>query len=348
MSDITSVLHGLRHLDDDERALAALPLLADRMKYHAKRLPQVQHIEGTEGLRRYRARWPEAASIYVHTPWPTASLSKPRGYDAFLCNLVRRWFASDIALSETNRAAVGQMNVALQDAQFDPDRHFSTGLSAGRLEKIAEVFSDHGARLDTKKPKITMSDVRAAVKVAKGRRSEGQPFGKVGCISGNQLITGSRSITIMQHHGHPSIKVTVGGKRIWLRLDVAAEFVALMGLVSGGDPVEDDPDNLLIEDIREMVPDAENDEFDPLVDVLEQQSSGELVPILDPPPHSHRDMVPPDSDPVHSLAEMVPANPPSLSEAMAARRSARLVAALMDQSDSPACPVDPDADPLAF
>ncbi|HEX7820505.1 MAG TPA: hypothetical protein VF463_07780 [Sphingobium sp.] len=351
MTDIQPVFNGLHNIDDDEAALAALPVKADRLAYHAKRLPGIQFMEGAEGVKRYTTKFPEARVVHLNTGWTTASLPKPAGHDDALCSIVRAWFASSTALSETNRATVSRMNDRLNARAGDPDRYFSTGLSKGRLEKLAAVFTENGARLVTTKD-MSMSDVRAAVKVVKGHRSPGQPFGSVGHTTGNQLIIGSQTFTVMQHHGHASIKITLNGKRLWLRLDVAAEFVTLAGLVSGDGVGRHDPVSLLSVAIREVVPDDDNGAFDPLVGIAEIHSSGEVVPISDAAIYSPATLVPDDEPAPHSLEELVPDAPPSLAETFAAKRTASLNAALMgtaaDGAHSTARPADPDADPLAF
>lgn len=328
MKDITSVLTGLKYQDNDDRALALMPLSSDRMTYHTKRLPQVQNATGTTGVAAYRAKFPEAKGVLLKTAHPIAYQPKPKGYDDWLCEVVGTWFFSDTALAESNRATVERLNLAMAPRQFDPDRHFGVVLSAGRLAQLAAVFAEHGAHLDTSQ-RMSMSAVRSAVKAAKGKRSSGRPFGKVGHITGSQLIIGSKSFTVMQHHGHDCIKIMLNGKRHWFRLDVAAAFIASAGLASGGIP-GDDPHYLTIVDIRELVPDAENPVSDPLAGIGETHSSGELVPK--------------DETPAHSSGEVVPDQPLSFRERTAAL-SARLAAR---PSHSPASPVDPDADPLAL
>src|SRR4051812_5083876 len=114
---------GLRHMDEDEQALAQLPTVADRMKYHTKRLRIIQYVSGAEGVRAYKTKHPEARGLLVFNN-PIAFQPKPKGYDAALCSMVDAWFTSDIALAQSNRAAVEAINSNL-GTRLDPNKHFS-------------------------------------------------------------------------------------------------------------------------------------------------------------------------------------------------------------------------------
>lgn len=217
--------------DEDAQTLANLPMLADRMVYHTKRLRVICYVDGIDGVRRYKTKFPEANIIQVRAT-TFAFQPKPQGYGDHLCRLVDNWFQSDTALAETNRADVDRLNDAMHPRRFNPDNHFTKPLSPNLAEKLADVFAKHDAHLDTDKP-LSMSKVRAAVKATKGKRSAGRPFCGVGHIAGDQLIVGVESFRIEEHNGHDCIRIMVNGSRVRLRLDALAGFIGLVEL--GGD-----------------------------------------------------------------------------------------------------------------
>lgn len=256
IAGILSQLGDLAHTDPDEVALAKLPLLADRIRYHTKRLRVIQHAYGAEGVAAYKAKHPEARAIQIISN-PIAYTAKPSGYDDFLTGMVSSWFNSDAALTETNRAAVIRLSDKL-GSRFDPDRHFSVPLSAGRLKKLADVFSKHGAHLDTSGP-LSMSDVRKAAKAFKaGARAGASPFGNVGTISSDVLTIGLHSYRIERHKDRACIRVTAQGTTQRIYLTTLQALLASVG--------EDDPlSNPLRSRERELVPgpgsDVETGEF---------------------------------------------------------------------------------------
>lgn len=321
MTDITAALHGLKHEDDDERALARLPKSDDRISYHRKRLWAISQSSGAVGVADYKARYPEAKAIQVSST-TIAYQSKPPGYDDYLANLAVRWLTDDTALAARNSDDVAALNARFDTTRFNPANHFSKPLGRRTLAKIRESYSARGVPLDAAAVK-SMSDIRKAAKAARARlRGRSEPFGKIGLISGNQLVCGGRVFPIMQHHGNDSIKLSVGGSRVWLRLDALAEFVALAGLLPGS--AGDDSPNILYQRyMGDLVPDCEIPVFDPLMG----GESGDLVPTS-----NSGDGLP--------LGELVPEAPRSLSDRIAALVDAR-----------PAQPstgsANPDADPLA-
>lgn len=307
------------------------------MAYHVKRIRLIQFSEGIDGVRRYKDKWPEAGSIQVKAS-AVAFQQKPKGYDDALCSLVRLWFASDLAIAETNRATIARLNERLQ-SNFDPDRHFSVPLSAKRLDKIAAIFSEHGAHLDTRRVQ-TMSEVRAAVKAARGLAVPGRSFARIGRIAEGQLVCGNQVFRIEQHSGHDCIRVPVNGSRVRLRLDALAEFISAVGLVSGGG-IGYPPEYLLSVAIREPAPNAETGTADPLPDPLSDHPAEELAPTVEAA----------SSDPLAEPAlvekspeELAPIEPPpqSPAERLAACKAeeAAMTASTYQSSD------DPLSDPL--
>jgi len=312
---VTAVLYRLPvdvpDMDEDEQALAKMPLLADRMAYHTKRLRVIRYVDGIEGVRLYKAKYPEAKIIQVKAA-TFAFQPKPEGYADFLCSLVDNWFLSDTALAETNRADVDRLNEAMHPRRFNPDNHFTKPLSATLLGKLADVFAKHGVHLDASKA-LSMSNVRAAVKATKGRRSAGQPFGAIGQISGQQLTIGNQSFRIEDHNGHACIRIMVGGSRVRLRLDALAGFIGLVGL--GGDiSLYSSIGNR----IGELAPDAESDpEPDPLADNLPEnwpqpanQPADFLLGELAPEPSGPRSL----SERIAALKVMQPAHSPACAD----------------------------------
>lgn len=327
MKGVAAELHGLKHEDDDVRALALIPTLDGRKTYHAKRLWSISKSTGSKGVAAYKTNHPEARDVWVDAT-VRVSRGKPAGYDDYLTGLAARWLTDDTAMAATNATDVAALNTRFNTSRFNPANHFSKPLGKRTMAKVREAYSARGIPLDAATVK-SMSDVRKAAKAARAASQTGvKPFGRIGTISGNQLLSSGRLFPVMQHHGHDSVKILVGGKRVWLRLDVLAAFVEQAGLVAGGCMGEGDPfsNNLLIEDIRDLVPDAETPDFDPLT----AAEIGDLVPVS----HSGDDL----------LGEVVPDAPRSLSERLAAAK-AQLSP---EPPQSTTEPNDPDADPLAF
>src|SRR6185295_19867281 len=129
------LLADLPSMDEDEQALANLPMLADRMVYHTKRLRVICYVDGIDGVRRYKAKHPEAKPIQVKAT-TIAFQPKPEGYDDFLCRLVDTWFLSDIALTQTNKSDVDRLNAAMHPRKFNPANHFTKPVSATLLGKL--------------------------------------------------------------------------------------------------------------------------------------------------------------------------------------------------------------------
>jgi len=276
------VPEGIRH---DTPALYGLPL-AERMKQHGKNLRAIAFNEGMPGVRGYKAHHPEAVSYRVDMN-TLAYLPKPAGYDAFVIKLAENWLSGDISI-ETNKADVERLNTRFGGNRFNPANHFSKPLSPGRLAKLKALFLERGIHLDTDKAN-TLSRVKAAAVAARGHMSADQPFGSVGVISGTRLVIGSQSIAIMDHHGHKAVKLSVNGKRVWLRLDVLA---AAFDLLSDGAVVGGNPSPIYsLWSIGEAVPDPEMPDLDTLAEPqiagvvpASQLEAGEVVPDLLPPP----------------------------------------------------------------
>ena len=108
--------------------------------------------------------------------------------------LVERWLTNNEALADTNVADVGRMNAKFGPI-FNPAKHFSDPLSAGRLKKIKQVFSRHHAPIDITKA-TSMSKVREAAKATTGHMNASRWLGNVGTISGNTLIIGQQTFAI--------------------------------------------------------------------------------------------------------------------------------------------------------
>jgi hypothetical protein len=304
--------------DEDAQSLAKLPMLADRMVYHTKRLRVIRYVNGIDGVKRYKAKYPDAKTIQVRAT-TFAFQPKPEGYGDHLYRLVDSWFQSETALAETNRADVLRLNEAMQPRQFNPDNHFSKPLSPTLVGKLADVFAKHGVHLAGDKP-MSMSKVRAAVKASRGKRSAGRPFGNIGHIVADQLTVGSQSFQIEEHNGHDCIRIMANGSRVRLRLDGLAGFIGLVG--SGGDfSLSSSIENRT----GELAPNAEADpEPDSLADILSEN--------WPQPPHDR---------PPFLTGELAPdaSGSPSLSERIAALVAAR-------QPHTMTCVDDRDDDPL--
>jgi hypothetical protein len=298
-------------MDDDEKALADLPNLADRMVYHTKRLRLVQYASGAEGVAAYKAKHPEAKSIQTRAT-TIAFQPKPEGYSDFLCELVDGWFLSDVALAETNRADVERLNRAMHPRRFNPDNHFSKPVSANLLAKLADVFAKHGCHLDTRKP-LSMGKVRAAVKAAKGRASASRPFGSIGHISEGQLMIADERFAIQKNGNRECIRPTINGSKRRLYLD---ELEWLLSLYSSMEHRIGD---------RDYLPQT-GPEADPLADTLPENGTNHTTLLEER-----------DYSPLGELAAL-PAVPPSLSDRIAALKAGEARSSI-DFDDGP--------DPLA-
>jgi hypothetical protein len=269
-------------MDDDQKALAELPALADRLNYHTKRLRIIQFVSGTEGVRAYKTKFPEAKGILTRAT-TIAFQPKPKGYSDFLCGLVDRWFRSDAALAETNKSDVERLNRSLHPRAFNPANHFSKPMSRSLLEKLAEVFAENGSHLDISRP-LTMAKVRAAVKSAKVQRSAGKPFGSFGHIRDDHLTIGTQSFRIEQHNGHDCIRIMVNGSRVRLRLDALEQAMGSLSQAIGN-PDKSLPLSSIENRKGEVAPAPEGvPDTDPLNETLQETwppplaSPGELTP----------------------------------------------------------------------
>ena len=286
----------LRHIDEDEQALANMPLLSDRMAYHTKRLRIIRYAAGFEGVEDYKKRHADAKVIHT-TAITLAFQPKPKGYDDFICGIVDQWFISNAALAETNRADVERLNLKVHPRRFNPDNHFTKPLSTILLAKLADVFANHEARLDISNIN-SMSKVRSAVKANMGKRLAGQSSSSIGDLVEDELIVGVHPFLTEKHHGHDCIRVSLGGKRIRLRLDALTEFINLAGLKATTSLYPSIEDR-----IGELAPDhGSTPEADPLLDILPE--------IWPRPEVLLEDWPLPD---VISLGELAPAAPEHLS-----------------------------------
>ncbi len=329
MTDITTVIDDLKHEEEQERALAQLATLDDRLSLHRKRLWAISQSSGSEGVKSYKDKFPEARSIKVSTTTVTYQ-GKPAGYDDYLASLATKWLTNSEAASATNSMDIAALNSRFSTSRFNPANHFSKPLAKGSVAKIRAAFSALGVPLDISTIK-TMSDIRKAAKAAQAASAAGKkPFGKIGTISGNELVCGGRVFPVIQHNGHDNIKVAVGGTRSWLRLDVLAAFAEQSGLVAGlGRGERETFSNYIpIEYIGDLVPDAESPDLDPLAAV----EIGDLVPASNIGDNLLiGDLVPPTAEP--SMSDRIATAKAQLSNPPA---------------HSPAQPSDSDADPLAF
>lgn len=286
---------------------------SDRLKHHRKVMRTIAFNQGLDGVNRYKAENPEAAPIRVNIA-TLAYSPKPKGYDQYLVDLVRSWLTSPTALASTNLQDVDRLNSHFQTTRFNPAQHFSEALSNGRLGKLRAVFAEHGVQLDTAKAS-SLSKVRRAAKAHRAACLAANPTA-LDCDNIRSLIVGDRAYPISSHHGHDCIRISVAGKQVRIRADALA---ALSGEAfdSGGNGcwIKYSP----VGTIRELVPDDQTPDFDPLAD--EQIS----------------DVVPECGTSGNEIPDVVPDETPlSLSDRLAALKAAL-------PSHSPNCPdgVDP-------
>ena len=213
--------------------LSALPH-GERLKHHQRQLRSICLHQGIDGVKAYKVRFPEAAALRIHSA-PVAYKPKPAGYSAAVVDLVRRWFEDAKALNATNRADVEGLNKLL-GTTYDPANHFSKPLSASVLRKLADLFAERGAALDTRSCK-TLSKVRQAVRVVQADGSaRAVPLGLWGSRNDDTLTVGGQTFAIERHNGHECLRFPVDGSRLRLRLDVLTEFLSLTRLIPVGHP----------------------------------------------------------------------------------------------------------------
>ncbi|WP_033075486.1 hypothetical protein [Sphingopyxis sp. MWB1] len=275
-TDTGLVPEGIGH-DPDLSGMTA----PERRKHHTQELRGIAKWQGLDGVKAYKARWPEAADIRVDSE-PRAYAPKPAGYKAAIMAMVGLWFDSNVALAASNRDDVRRLNAKL-GATFDPDRFLSRPLSPSLLQAIAGEFERRGKHLDTAKAK-SLSQVRQAVRSAKAKAApEGKPFAGIGTRTAKALTIGQRTFAIETHKGRECVRVSTGGARQRIYLDFVQELLA--GLPQG--EAREGPLPTILQYTGELAP---SDEPDPLADIPPTPgtnshnnptlSPGELAPSL--------------------------------------------------------------------
>lgn len=205
----------------------------ERLKQHRLCLQGIIFKEGTEGVARYVAEFPEASHVRIkHNP--LAYLPKPRGYNKYLEGLAERWLCSDAGRATTNADDVRALNERL-GTSYPPGKHFSDPLSEGRRKAIKLVFSRHGFPFDVKAVK-TLSGVKAAARAAAAHMECDRRLNGFGVISGNTLVMAGQPYTITRNGGRECIRVMIGGTRQRVYLDQLEWLADLLDL-GGGDPL---------------------------------------------------------------------------------------------------------------
>lgn len=316
---------GLHHMDEDEKALAIMPSLDDRMKYHTKRLRSIAYISGAEGLAAYKSKHPEARKLLAKPGNPSVSRIKPAGYDAYLANLATRWLSSDTALAATNTADVQRMNAHFATTRFNPAKQFSLGLGKGAKAAIEQAFNARGFPLDTSAIK-TMSDVRRAAKAANARIALDRQIAPGVTVSDGKLTMGCDTYAITHNGCRECIRPRINGTVRRLHLD---EIGWLAGRLAGLPVAECRNDILLypsIEDMGERDYLPETVTLPPLAD--DQTGECDYSPVA---VTGERDCSP------YTETKAGPTEPLTLTERIAALKPY-----------SPVYAADPDADPLAL
>ncbi len=296
-TDIASLLpEGISHAID----LSSLPL-DERLAHHTKMIRTIGFHDGINGVQRYKKEHPEAAAILADVQ-ARAYRAKPKGYAAYVVSMVETWLDTQTAVLETNRADVERLNTKFDTKRFNPDNHFSKVLPYRLREKLREAFSSRGIPFNIEE-QDTLSKVRQAAKAAKSYQGAARNFSTVGVISGNTLSIGPRSFTIEAHNGHECLRLSIGGKRVRLRLDALEQVVG--AIAQTGARVESTP-TITIHSIGELAPDAEAADFM----ASGEANFGEVAPICLASPLAKRiaaikgrlkpdtEPVPPDVDPL--------------------------------------------------
>lgn len=201
-------------------------------KVLARHLYGVLRWEGLNGQTAFVQRYPRAARLITDVA-PRVSIPKPPGYTAAVTRMVGGWLSEVGAAERTNREDVTALNRSLGSGNFNPDNHMSRPLGGQVRNKISDLFAARGFTLpDAAK---TLSQVKQAAKAAlAGTLADATAFGSIGTVSGQTLNIGGQVFNIEPHNGHDSIRVTLNGKRVRLRLDALTEFLRQAGLL--GEP----------------------------------------------------------------------------------------------------------------
>jgi hypothetical protein len=264
----------------------------ERRKHHTQELRGIAKWQGLDGVRAYKAQWPEAADIRVDSE-PRAYSPKPAGYKAAIMAMVGLWFDSNVALAASNRDDVGRLNAKL-GANFDPDRFLSRPLPPSLLQAIAGEFERRGKHLDIAKAK-SLSQVRQAVRSAKTKAApEGKPFAGIGTRTAMALTIGQRTFAIETHKGRECVRVSTGGTRQRIYLDAVQELLAGLSQGEAGEA--------------------------PLPTIL--LYTGELAPSVETDPLN--DLTPPTGTNSHNIPTLSPGElAPGLSDKVAASKADR-------------------------
>lgn len=240
----------------------------DRLKHHAKRIQAIGFADGANGVKRYKARYPEAASI-LHDLRSIAYRAKPKGYGNYVTSMVEVWLESKLAVFETNRADVERMNAHFETRRFNPNNHFSRLIPIRLRERLKTAFAAKGVPLDVRTID-TLSKVKSCAKAAKGYESASRRFGGLGVISGNVLIVGNRTFAIEPHNGHNCLRLRIKSKRVRLRLDALEHLVeGLVEMQQGKDPL-----SITLSSIGERAPTGDTARLEG----VESSKDGEVAP----------------------------------------------------------------------
>ena len=202
---------------------------------------------------RLRERYPQDTVNLVATLVPgyvKGGERKPPAYYRGLSQLVRHWMSGPDAVGTTAREDVTWLNSLHDEVTYSPGI-ISRDLTRAVLDNL---FKHSGLGEHRPRDCNSLARIKRAIKAGHANNAaKAIPFGSIAKVAGDSLV-GKQTVKIGKNGKHPAIRVNVGGKRLWLRLDAfeagldAIGFGKSMDQTVPPDPSDDvSPDNRYID-----------------------------------------------------------------------------------------------------
>ena len=206
----------------------------ERKQHLLKLLRECVYEDDTDRETRIRARYPEETERLRTKKQPVLAFeTKDRAYFSGLEQLVRRWATVDGATDLPARLDIEWLN-RLPGPTIYPAKLISQSLTMAVMENTVSA-----ALPGLKLPKgcTTLSQIKRMIRAAKLNAAAGAvPFGSIASVVGDKLV-GKRAVNIGENGGRKAVRITVGGKKLWLRLDVFEAGLEAIGYGAALDQV---------------------------------------------------------------------------------------------------------------
>ena len=141
---------------------------------------------------------------------------RPRGWSGHQERVVSGMLTNKQFLNSTNAAIVEQV------ADWYPDYQPSTSimyrpLYASSIAKISRLFREHGLEIVVR-PSDTLSKLKRAIQAGKRDEMENALQGQI-TIMANYVIVNSKTFSIHKARKNPSIRIALGDRRPYVRVD---------------------------------------------------------------------------------------------------------------------------------